>query len=135
MRRAALLILVLLVLPFCGRAQYVDDVAYVPRSAPERAADDTRLGITPGAVPGSLDLHLPQGTEAVVLLNGRGDVELVLPSEQWDRLPVEQLRPGTWTLRATVHGRFLLRRFLVLGNGHSTWLPDPVRAAGPKMRR
>ncbi len=128
-------LLLLLALPFIGRAQFVDDVAYVPRSAPARTADDTRLGITSGAVPGSLDLQLPRGTEAVVLLNGRGDVEHILPPDQWDRLPVDRLRPGTWTLRASVNGRFLLRRFLVLGNGHSTWLPDAVRAAGPKRRR
>lgn len=134
MLRPILLVSVLLVQRGLS-AQVVDDVAYVPRSAPERTADDTRLGLAPGAVAGSLDLQLPRGTDSVELLNGRGDVEHRLAADQWDKLPLDLLRPGTWTLRAQVNGRYLVRRFLVLGNGHSSWLPDPVRATGPKRRR
>ncbi|MCU0318849.1 MAG: hypothetical protein MUE88_02055 [Flavobacteriales bacterium] len=129
------LLLLLCCSPLLVSAQTADDVAYVPHAAPERTADDTRLGLAPGAVAGSLDLQLPRGTEAVELLNGRGDVEHRLAADQWDHLPLDLLRPGTWTLRARVNGRYLVRRFLVLGNGHSTWLPDPVQAKAPRRKR
>jgi hypothetical protein len=124
----ALPILLLLLIPVTGMAQSMDAVAHVPRAAPERTADDVRLGIAPGAVAGTLELELPRGTEAVELLNGRGGLKHTLPAGSWHRLPVELLRPGTWTLRAKVNGRYLVRRFLVHGGNPRSSLPDMVNA-------
>jgi hypothetical protein len=74
-----------------------------------------RIGIAPGAVAGMLELDLPRGTASVELLNERGAPWHTLPAGTWDRLPLDMLRPGTWTLRVNVNGRYLVRRFLVHG--------------------
>ncbi len=100
----------------------VDEMyAYVPSKAPERTADDVRIGILDPVVPGMLDLSLPATTHRVDLLNARGRVKHSLDISQMDRLDLRKLRRGTWTLRAHTTEGMLVRRFFVMGHGSILW--------------
>ena len=100
------------------------DLAYLPHKAPSNTADDVRVGFSESTVSGSVELILPMGTERVDLLNARGEVVEHLTSAQLERLALDELRPGTWTLRAMVNGHYMVRRFVVLGKGHMAWIPE-----------
>jgi hypothetical protein len=130
------LLALLLLAPVLGWCQYDSDLAYLPNKAPSNTADDVRVGFSESVVAGSVDLILPSGTEQVDLLNGRGEVVQRLDAAQLDRLDLDSLKPGTWTLRARVNGHFLVRRFLVIGKGNMAWIPEQEhRRSGPKKGR
>lgn len=116
--------ILMIALPFAMQAQPADDLAYLPRTAPAHTADNEGVGFSESAVAGSVDLLLPAGTHRVDLLNARGDVVQQLERDALDRLALDRLRPGTWTLRAHVGQRILVRRFQVLGAGQVAWIPD-----------
>lgn len=110
----------------------LDDIAYVPREAPARTADDTGIDFQETAVPGVADLLLPIGTYQVDLLNAQGKViEQFAPATQ-SSIDMRGLKPGTWTLRAHTEHGLRVRRFVVLGRGGTIWVRQP---AVPARRR
>jgi hypothetical protein len=121
--------------PLLGISQYDVDLAYLPSHAPSHTADDVRVGFTESAVSGHVELVLPLGTDRVDLLNARGEVVDRLNSVQLERLVLDELKPGTWTLRAMVDGQFLVRRFVVLGKGHMAWIPEQTHSRKARPRR
>jgi len=122
MRRT--LVILVIAIPIAIQAQSTEDMAYLPRHTAAHTADHEGVGFSESAVAGSVDLVLPSGTDKVDLLNGRGDIEQVFEHQQLERLALDRLRPGTWTLRAHVGDRLLVRRFLVIGVGQVAWIPD-----------
>ena len=122
MRRT--LTLLLISIPFVIQAQSSEDMAYLPRQAATHTADTERVGFSESAVAGSVDLILPTGTDRVDLLNGRGDVVNIFEKGELERLALDRLKPGTWTIRAHVGSRLLIRRFLVIGEGQVAWIPN-----------
>lgn len=107
-----------------------EDIAYVPREAPARTADDVSIGFRDTAEPGIVDLALPAGTYQVDLLNASGSVVQELDPEAASRLDLRALKVGTWTVRAHSHNGLHVRRFVVLGRGGTLW----VNQRGPSRR-
>lgn len=99
------------------QAQHDDRTAYVPRKAPERTADDLRINFIEPAVPGEMEVALPDGTYRVDLLNARGNVKQVRSVEEARKINIKKLRRGTWTLRAHTPSGMIVRRFFVMGRG------------------
>lgn len=112
-----------------------DDLAYMgtrPKSG--REAPVQRLSILDGALPGSKDLELPDGTVQVDLLNGNGRVTREFTGPEMDRLDIAGLRPGTWTLRAHTASGMVVRRFMVMQGGH-VWTLDQLPAKNQRRTR
>ncbi|MBP6574921.1 MAG: hypothetical protein KA230_10755 [Flavobacteriales bacterium] len=107
-----------------------EDIAYVPREAPARTADDVSIGFRDTAEPGIVDLALPAGTYQVDLLNAGGAVVQELDPEEATHLDLRALKAGTWTVRAHSHNGMHVRRFVVLGRGGTLW----VNQRGPSRR-
>lgn len=121
--------LFLLLLGQLALAQY-DDVAYVPRDAPARTADDASIGFVDTMVHGVVELSLPVATSTVDLLNAQGNVVRELNEAGRNTLDLRTLRPGTWTLRAHTSEGIHVRRFMVLSRGGMRWVgkaATPVR--------
>lgn len=110
------------------QAQY-DDVAYVPREAPARTADDAGIDFVDTTVPGVVELALPPATSSVDLLNAQGNVVRELKGADCSSLDLRELRPGTWTLRAHTRSGMHVRRFMVLSRGGMRWVRQPAMPA------
>ena len=123
-----ILSLCLLLLGQLAVAQY-DDVAYVPREAPARTADDASIGFVDTMVPGVVELSLPAATRAVDLLNAQGNVVRELNEAGLKTLDLRSLRPGTWTLRAHTTEGIHVRRFMVLSRGGMRWVRQSAMPA------
>lgn len=98
------------------------DIAYVPREAPARTADDVSIDLHHGDEPGIVDLILPVGTFHVDLLNAAGNVARDFDTTTPPQLDLRELRPGTWTIRAHTRAGARVRRFLVLGSSGTMWV-------------
>ncbi len=99
-------------------AQSTDDrVAYVPRKAPARTADDLRINFLEPVVPGEIELGLPEGTYRLDLLNARGKVKQTRSIGELETINVKKLSRGTWTVRAHTPAGMVVRRFFVMGRG------------------
>ncbi|MBK9175974.1 MAG: T9SS type A sorting domain-containing protein [Flavobacteriales bacterium] len=104
----------------------MDDIAYMPREAPARTADDTGIGFQETSVPGVADLALPLGTYLVDILNAQGNViEQFAPAAQ-SSIDLRGMKPGTWTLRAHTEHGIRVRRFVIVGRGGTLWVRQPV---------
>ncbi|MDX9750428.1 MAG: hypothetical protein RBT71_05035 [Flavobacteriales bacterium] len=102
--------------------------------APAPDAPAERLSIVDGALPGSMELDLPEGTRQVDLLDGRGRVAQTSKGAAIGGVDIRSLRPGTWTLRAhTGHG-MVVRRFKVLPGGH-VWTLDQLPRRAQRTTR
>lgn len=128
MRRT--LAMLVITIPLAIQAQSSEDMAYLPRHATAHTADHEGVGFSESAVPGSVDLVLPAGTDKMDLLNGRGDIVQVFEQQQLECLALDRLKPGTWTLRAHVGDHLLVRRFQVIGVGQVAWIPDQHEVRG-----
>lgn len=118
--RTSHLVLVLLFAPCIPLHAQVDDIAYVPKAALERTADDIRISFRDLAELGMVELVLPPGTFQVDLLNAQGNV--VREMAQEPTFDLRNLRPGTWTVRAHCPSGIRVRRFVVLGRGGTMWV-------------
>ena len=107
-----------------------EDIAYVPREAPARTADDVSIGFRDTDEPGIVDLMLPSTTYKVDLLNASGSVVHELDAAHASHLDLRTLKAGTWTVRAHSNKGMHVRRFVVLGRGGTLW----VNQRGPSRR-
>ena len=94
------------------------DLAYVPRTAPERTADDVSIDMRDTDEPGIVDLLLPKGSYQFDLLNGSGNVVKEQVVDGNAQLDLRDLRSGTWTIRAHSPLGKHVRRFVVIGSGN-----------------
>ncbi|MBK7383204.1 MAG: T9SS type A sorting domain-containing protein [Flavobacteriales bacterium] len=108
-----------------------EDIAYVPREAPERTADDAGIDLRKTDEAGVMDLVIPAGTRQVDLINASGNVVWSMPATTTPQLDLRELRTGTWTIRAHTDQGARVRRFLVLGNSGTMWT-DQVRRPARK---
>ena len=107
--------------PLVSFGQMAEMVAYVPSTPPERTADDLRISFLEPAVPGELEVALPNGTHRVDLLNARGRVKHSHDVNAAGRLDLKKLRRGLWTLRAHTPDGMVVRRFVVQDHGRVLW--------------
>ncbi len=109
-----------------AEAQY-GDLAMAGTKRTARTADVASIQLVPTSVPGVVELTLPAGTLGVDVLNARGKVVRELDSDKLDRLDLNRLRPGTWTVRVRTTDGYLIRRFVVLGRSSMYWSPSDQR--------
>lgn len=130
LRETVLIAAAMLTVCHC-RAQ-ADDMAYMPRVAPARTADDAVITMHETDTPGVVAFRLPAETYRVDLLNGQGRVvESMLP-DAVGAFDLERLRPGTWTLRAHTPAGMRVRRFVVSSRNGLNWAVEA--SARPKGR-
>ncbi len=120
--------LFVLIIPMSAYAQADGLIAYVPERPIERTADNVRIGFAPSAVEGKMEAVIPENAQRVDLLNGRGAVKRSYSAAELGDLSLDDLRPGTWTLRVHAAGTMVVRRFVVMHRGAIVWSPSgPVR--------
>lgn len=102
-------------------AQADDKIAYVPTRPLARTADAQTVRIMDGAVPGVMELKLPESTYQVDLINSRGKVKFRHSGHSLQQLDLGSLRPGTWTLRAHTTEGMRVKRFVVMQHGKVAW--------------
>ena len=126
MMRSTILALFLLTCTLL-KAQVDDHVALVSSAPVRQRADNAQMGFKDGAVPGTVEFHMPQGTHRIDLLNARGRVERTLTGSDMHHLDLGGLRCGTWTLRAHTMNGLNVRRFVVMERGRIAWAVPPLR--------
>ena len=109
-----------------------DALAYMPREAPERTADDTRISMSTTDEVGVVSFRIPEGCYRVDLLDAQGDVVDQFGIDDMERFELERLKPGTWTIRAHSSQGIRIRRFVVHGRDGRFWADE---VAEPRKRR
>ena len=124
----------LMTMVMSGQLAGQDDLAYMGGAARTERSGTPRLTMAAGALPGSMELVLPEGTMHVDLLNAHGRVKRRYRNNDMTSLDPGRLRPGTWTLRAhTVHGS-VVRRIQVLPGGALRTLDRPLVKSHRRIR-
>jgi hypothetical protein len=104
------------------------DMAYMPKSAPARTADDSAIEMHETSEAEVVRFSMPPGTTRVDLLNAQGNVVSQLSDLELNAFDVSRLKPGTWTLRAHTASGLRIRRFVVHLNEGRHWVQEVTTA-------